>query len=272
MSQSQSIKSPPITWKALPKYQLKNLKADFKIADFERLANGRHVKKILDAILSNQFYDPVVRVTKEKPYLVIDAQHRLQALYIAHTQHGLKEYDLMLAIYPPEFARFIYRKINMGKRLVAKDHLKALDNGKVAFFTELRPWLSHDPRPDKPQYDSVVQAVYYSKGAKKAASVEDLDTILQQITNKDIEKLKIFCEAVVAHSPYIYGAAVYYAAIFRNIFKISIENNLSKTQIISLINATINSKDIKAVMKDRRWDDLLKVYAMITDKIMPTIK
>lgn len=178
MSQT-AISSPPIIWKELKNYQLKNLKKDFNIAEFERRASPGHIKDIVNAILSNKFYDPVIRVVRAtKPWVVIDAQHRLQALWICYSQHGLKSYNLMLAIYPEQFARTIYRRNNMGKALLTRDHSRALDDKKTPFFMELKPWLQHEKTPQKQSYPEMLHALHYAKGARNIVQIRELDSVV----------------------------------------------------------------------------------------------
>jgi hypothetical protein len=272
MSQVKPI-PPPITWKPLFNYDLSKLKEDFKIADFERTAKPSHIREIVTAILTNRFYDPVIRVVKDtKPFVVLDAQHRLQALWLAHTQYGLKKYNLMLAIYPEEFARTIYRRLNMGKPLLTRDHSRALDDKKTPFFTELQPWLSHDRTVSKGPYTDMLHALHYAKGARHTVQVRDLDSVLGGITKHDIEIMKNFCQAIKSHFPVVFHALVYRAAIYRNIFKIGHENNFNAVQFGSLINAATSNSKIKQVTAGRKHSDLLVAYKIMVDEILPKIK
>jgi hypothetical protein len=92
----------------------------------------------------------------------------------------------------------------MGKPLQLKHHLKALDDKSNKFFTELEPWLSHHPRPDKPLYINMVQCMVYTRGYK--VNIENIDYVIEQTKPKEIEVAKKVCQAASAHTPVIFGS------------------------------------------------------------------
>src|SRR5690348_15496392 len=59
-----SIQSPPVKWQYVKNYQLKNLKTDFGIPEFQRKTSSKHINEIVRAILKNEFYDNVIRFYK----------------------------------------------------------------------------------------------------------------------------------------------------------------------------------------------------------------
>jgi hypothetical protein len=267
-----NVKSPPVVWTPLLKYKLKNLKEDFQIADFERVINQGHVKKIKQAILEGTFYDNAIHVTNDKkPWSVIDGQHRLSALWLCYLENHVEEFDLMLATYPREAARIIYRRLNMGKTLQLKDHLKAMDDGKHPFFTELKPWMSHDPRPDKPVYISLLQAIHYANGGKDSISVLTLDTAFKNIKNTNIAAAKLFCEATKRHTTKIFGERLYFSNYYRNIYKFTLKYNLKEKQIDKLIKLILEDNQVQEIAQTRNMIDLVRTYEFIREKILPKV-
>lgn len=262
----------PIVWKALPRYHLKNILDDFQIADFERQINNRHVRMLKDAIMQNKFYNNMICVTnRESPWVVFDGQHRLSALWLCHIEEGLKHYNLMLGIFPKEYARLAYRRINMGKPLRLKDHLKALDDKKTPFFTELSQWLTHHPRPDKLLYVNVIKAMTYARGYGKIASIETVDYVIEQTRPNEIAIAKKILQATFTHTPTTYGSRLYQSPIFRNLFKAAYKHNLSDLQISRLIDLLLKSNVIKEITQFRKHSDIVKVYEYMQEHLLPGI-
>ena len=270
--QKMLIRSPPVEWKPLFQYELKNLRNDFQIADFEREVSTKHVHYLKDAIMSNKFYNNMISATQgDKPWNVFDGQHRLSALWLCHIEEGLKKYNLMLGLYPKDYARIVYRRINMGKPLLARHHLKALDDKKNPFFTKLEPWLSHHPRPDKPLYMTMLQAFVYARGYGKAAGIDNVDYVLEQTTAKEIETGIKLCEVTASLTKEIFGERLYHVPIYRNVFKATLVHNLNHAQIEKLINKMLKDHQIKEIAKTRNHADVAKVFDYIEAKILPEI-
>jgi len=267
------IKSPPVQWVELKQYKLENLYNDFKIAEFERTINDSHVLKILDSINNNRFYDNVIRVAKLKngTWLVMDAQHRLKALHHAYKTLGLTHYDLMLAVYPLDYARLIYRKINLGKSLKPADHLKAMDDKKTPFFTELKPWLTHDPRPDKLPYMAMLQALAYARKSRPLTQ-QDLDDFIPSITEKEVKQCAVMLAACSRHTPTVIHGKIYKSAIFRTVFRILIERNISEDDTISILKFASTNKRIYDVHHWRKNTTLNEVYALLLENLEDILK
>lgn len=264
--QQYKIVSPSVQWKQLRGYQLKNLKKDFQIASFERTASAKHIKQIVDAITTNNFYDNVIRVVKNKKtgkYAVIDAQHRLQALFIAHKEYGLKKYDLMLAIYSEKFARTTYRRLNMGKRLLTRDHSMALDDGSKPFFNELRPYLSHQKTASKSSFLEMLHALNYAKGRTRPVQIMQLDDLISSVTPDEIKILKEFSHAMQVFSPVVPRSFAFSMLVYRTVFRIGYENNFSKDEFLDLVEKASQNKKIQEMYKFRRQTDLNLAYKII---------
>jgi len=264
---SQKIIPPPIKWVPLKNYRLANIKKDFQIADFEReLANG-HVDYIREAIRNNEFYNIMLCVVKGKPYVIIDGQHRLTALLLEHQQNKLKTYNLMLAVYPEEFARNIYRRLNFGKKLKAEDHTRALDDGKSQFFNELQPWAMHQRRADKVSYMDVLHALKYAKRIQQfkradALNVLQLEPFIKSLTQEDIDLAKLVVSTLRKDYPMTHDSPIYMMAFFRNLFKLAKSHKLNERQISSVAKQLVDRKDLVNLAKARSHHEVVRIYSI----------
>ncbi len=113
----------------------------------------RHIKKMVSSMVNNEFYDNTLQVTKKisGKFDIIDGQHRIESLGKLRDEHGVTHYDLVLHIYPELLSRKIYRKLNLGRSLTLGNHLRALDNGKNAFFIRLRHKYVHYNKGNVPK-------------------------------------------------------------------------------------------------------------------------
>lgn len=278
MSQQEiylNVNSPPVTWKALPRYKLENIKRDFKVADFERNISFTHVDNIVKAILNNEFFDNVIRVIKEKnEFALIDAQHRIQALWICYQRHGLKEYDLMLAIYPKEFARLIYTRLNMGKKLLMSDHSRALDDKKKPFFNDLRQFLYHYRTNEKASYTDLLNAYNYAKGSKNTIQIQKLPTLIEEITEGELKIMIEFCKSCKRFSPMVFGSAIYKTVIYRNVFKIGFKNKWKENQFNEMFEIASSNKELLSLItgKWRKYKDVEDGYKIILTQCLPKME
>lgn len=259
------VKPPVIHWKSLKHYDLSQLKQDFQIADFERRQAKKQVEDILDAILKNKFYDTVIRVVKvKKRMVVIDSQHRLQALYLAWKEHGVKFYDLMLAIYTKDDAMTIYRRLNLGKRLLPKDHTKALDDGEIVFFNSLRGVCKHDKDNRFMSFVEIMNALNYTKlDEHKALQPGNFDDFLKLITREDITAVKTCLESLKRFKRGTAGTLFYQALIFRNLIKLTKEENLTSDQIYELVEKLIKNDELLVLSTERKLNLLPDAYKII---------
>lgn len=267
----KTVLSPKVQWKELKHFPLRKIKEYFKIADFEREVNTKNVRNLKTAILDNNFFNNAIFVTNsQKPFVVFDGQHRLSALWLCHIENKLQNYDLMLAIYPKEYARTAYRRTNMGKPLQLRHHLKALDDKTVKFFTELEPWLSHHPRPDKLLYINLLNAITFARGYR--IHVDNIDYVIAKTTLKEIEYSKTFLTAIKHHSPVIYKAQVYNSVILRPAFRTGLENKLDESQLTKLFNLMLNDEIIKEANLTRHKEDILRAYERSKTLVLEVLK
>lgn len=187
---------PKIKWIALTNYDLSNIDKNFLIGDFEREVNPHHIREVLESIMTNQLWDNVIKVVQlgPKKFGVIDAQHRLIALKKAHAL-GVERYNLMLAVYPPEHARNIYRKVNLGRKLTVRDHVKAMDDGTVTFFNELRKKLLHYPK-DGIGFVDMLSAFIHADTDYSWPKLTDFEKNIYKITKKETDSMNIFLETM----------------------------------------------------------------------------
>ena len=261
------VKSPKIQWKKLTNFDLSKLKETFQIADFERKQNNKHVDEIVDAILQNKFYDIVVRVVKSgERLIIIDSQHRLQALYIVFKFHGVTHYDLMLAIYEKKDARTIYRRLNLGKRLVPKDHTLPLDDGVFPIFQELKGYATHVKNNTTVSFVNVFDAINYLKNNEfRAMSPVNYDDFLLTITPKDTRVMKLCLETLRRFNRGTSSTIFYSALVFRNIIKIAYEKNLSGSEIYDLVEKLQKDDQLLALSTERKLNLLPKAYELMEE-------
>lgn len=159
----------------------------------------------------------------------------------------------------------------MGLPLQLKNHLKAMDDGKTPFFTELAPWLSHHPRPDKPEYVSILQAIAYSRGLTRAVSINTVDDVISVIKQKEIDVAIKLCSVTKSYNPQIFGNRLYQAPIYRNAYKAAYVYSLNEQQIQKLIDSMLKDKIIPELAITRNRKDLVRVYEHIKENIIPGI-
>ena len=266
------VRSPTIIWKPLKAYELKNLDRDFIIADFERKPSQEHINKIVRAMLDNEFYDTIMRVvkrTKSPKWMVIDAQHRTQALKILHEKYGVKKYDIMLAIFQNhDEARLIYRKLNNGKRLTVYDHSVAIDNGKLPFFNELRDYCYHYRNPERMAYVDVLFAYNYARSGRPEGSLEKLEQSIKKVQARDMPIIKTFMATLKRDHPTVTLNPIYRMGIFRPSLKIGLERNFGEKDFSKMFDAILKNRDIIEVSNGRKKDNLVAIENLILLQVL----
>lgn len=273
MMTTEEIVSPQVQWRQINQFNLAKISAFFHVADFERKTSNIHINRIVNAILENKFFDNIIRVIKnaEGGFEVIDGQHRLAALWICHTEHGLKTYDLVLQIFNDERARTVYRKINMGKPLSAHDHTRALDDGSIKFFNESRKYLSHKRTDKKGSFVEMLSALNYAKtNVPLPASPQRLESILANITDFDIRKINQMCEALYLASPVLKDSMYYKPIIARNIFRIIYEYDLDIIDAVSILNKAVTNSQIKWRLDKNAQKYIAESYNILIKEVVPS--
>ncbi len=259
---------------ALKDYDLHHIERDFELAAFERKVSYDHVADILEAILNNKFYDNIIRVAKLQngKYGLMDAQHRMHAFVVAREKYGLQRYNFLLLVHPEEQARSIYRKINLGKVLSLRDHTKAIDDGNVKFFNELREWLSHYPRDREIGFVEMANAWLYAKKFIARPEARDTEKSFKQITEADTERMKIFlkatCNVLGSNKK---GVPSYRAAVFRNIFRLFEEKHLDQDQLTRLIEVVQNDDRIVDRSMETNIGAFRSIYTYVQDDLLQKI-
>lgn len=257
------------TEKFLPNFPLKNLERMFSIAVFERPIMLRHVKKMVNSMVDNEFYDNTLQVTKKMSgqFDVIDGQHRIEALGLLRDDHGVTHYDLVLHIYPELLARKIYRKINLGRTLTLGNHLRALDNGKNPFFTRLRHLYVHYNKGKVPKFEQILNALHYAKnGSPRAVNAILLDRMFRAITSSDIDMILLFGKAIHKVEPKI-NTMLYKYGIYRNLFRVGYENNFTISKWYDFISICNNDKVIMAYHRERTINGMKRTYSYMVDEL-----
>lgn len=258
----------------LNNFDLKKIEDTFEYANFERRISKRKVHMIANAMMDNKFTDNVLRVcdgNKSSDYEVLDGQHRVEGLRYARDNFGLDGYDLILMKYQGGNRREIYRRLNLGKPLTLTDHLKALDNGKMRFFNEMRSYCDHYRTPGKMAYRSVVNCLYYSKSTSiRAVRPLAIDDFLKTITAKDIHIMQLFLKLlpqIATNSDSIF----YHYTLLRNFFRIYYENKTSDDKMMALGDILSHSSKIKELAEKRDSFAMRGIYHYIIDIAGPKI-
>lgn len=257
------------TVKFLPNFPLKNLERIFSIAVFERPIMLRHVKKMVNSMVTGEFYDNTLQVTKKMSgqFDVIDGQHRIEALGKLRDDYGVTHYDLVLHIYPESLGRKIYRKINLGRTLTLGNHLRALDNGKNSFFVRLRHQYVHYNKGQVPKFEQILNALHYSKnGSPRAVNALLLDRMFRSITSSDIDMILVFTKAIRKVEPKI-NTMLYKYGIYRNLFRVGYENNFNLTTWYDFISICNSDKVISAYHRERTISSMRRTYSYMIDEI-----
>jgi len=258
----------------LNNFDLTKIEDTFEYANFERRISKRKVHTIANAMMDNKFTDNVLRVcagNKSSDYEVLDGQHRVEALRYARDNFGLENYDIILMNYQGGDRREIYRRLNLGKPLTLTDHLKALDNGKLRFFNEMRKYCDHYKSPGKIAYRTVINCLYYSKSTSiRSVRPLAIDDFIKTITVRDLQIMQSFLKLLpqIATNP---DSIFYHYTLLRNFFRIYFENKTNDDKMIALGDILSHSNKIKELAEKRDSFAMRGIYHYIIDIAGPKI-
>jgi len=257
----------------LADFDLKNIEKYFSYADFERKISKKKVTAIANAMIDNKFTDNILRVCvgTSTRYQVLDGQHRVEALKYARDKFGLLEYDVILMDYQGGDKREIYRRLNLGKPLTLADHLKAMDTGKVEFFSKLRSLCDHYRKPGMMTYRNIINCLYYAKSSSiRAIRPVNIDDFVLGITDRDIEIIKKFIPLLhkIATNP---DSIFYHYTLLRNFFRIYYENKTTDEQMTMLGEILIKSSKIHELAEKRDTYAIRGIYHYIIDVSGPEV-
>ncbi len=269
------IYNPPKSYfKELKGFRLKNLEKVFDVAHYERRMSGRHVNRIVQAILQSKFYDNTIRViksTKTKKYLIVDGQHRIEAFRILRDQYGLMSYDITLQVFEEKDQRDVYRRLNLGKKLTLKDHLKAIDNGSIRLFNRLRQYYHHDVSKDNPRFEHIVNAVYYSKTlTMKAIEIQDIEKFLKGVTDKELHTVREFTIGIknLGVKP---NSKFFKANFYRNLYRVFVEKKIGRKELEQFAILASNDKYILERNDSRNTQAVLELYEHLISTVYPKL-
>jgi len=258
----------------LNNFDLTKIEDTFEYANFERRISKRKVHMIANAMMDNKFTDNVLRVcsgNKSADYEVLDGQHRVEGLRYARDNFGLDGYDLILMKYQGGNRREIYRRLNLGKPLTLTDHLKALDNGKLRFFNEMRSYCDHYKTPGKVAFRTVINCLYYSKSTSiRSVRPLAIDDFLKTITLRDLQVMQAFLKLLpqIATNQ---DSIFYHYTLLRNFFRIYFENKTSDEKMIALGDILSHSSKIKELAEKRDSFAMRGIYHYIIDIAGPKV-
>ena len=264
---------PAYTWKIMKDFPLKKLEKTFTIADFERPLRIRHVKKILNSMINNEFFDNVIRVILKRngQFEIIDGQHRIEALGRLRDEYDVTKYDIVLMIFPEKLSRKIYRRINLGQALRMEEHLRALDNNRHPFFVMLRPYFVHYNDGKYPKFEMILNALYYAKnGSPRAVRAMLLDRMFNNITPGDLQMIIAFSRAMCKIDPIVIPKShkeLYMYSIYRNMFRVGYENNFNQSRWENFISICKTDRVIYELHNIRTVASVRRTYSYMVEQI-----
>ncbi len=266
------IASPIYEWKSLKNFPLGKLEQTFFTAEFERPLRLRHISKIVEAMIANEFFNNILSVIQKRngKFEIIDGQHRIEALKELRDNYGVTHYNLVLMIFPEKYARKIYRRINLGQPLKMQDHLRALDNGSHPFFTQLRTYFVHYNDGILPKFSMILSALSYAKnGSPRAVRPLLLDRMFKNITINDLKFIKSFSVAIANVEPHIAKRhqILYSHPVYRNTFRVGYENKFNEKTWENFITICKTDKKIDALHKIRTMAAIREIYGHMIEKI-----
>jgi len=277
------VKSPPCEWKHITHFELSTILDTFEIPNWQRILSEVHRTNICKAILNNDFYDNAIQVYEinngVQKYGVCDGHHRLMALYHLHREFGIKHYALVLQIFEEEYARQIFFRNNLGKQVSMNDITKDLDDGTIRFFNHMRADYSHKPTKTTTTFTNLLSAIKFAKDkTPRPLQRPVIEHHIAGITSSDLSYCNKFTRCIKQVSEFVPHSFTYRAPVFRALYRVGFENDLTDEKLKAIIQATIDSRKPKELVKMNKGNEVIAyVYQFITnilcDRIgIPVIK
>lgn len=260
ISKLKEVHSPKVKWFTLNNFYLPNIPKKFIMSDFQRRQNAAHIRKIVEAILNNEFFDNVIRCVKLKgdQYEVIDGQHRLKALWICYKNYGITNYTIVMQLFEHNDTREVFRRLNSGKHLTPYDILKTFDMGNIPFFDELREYVNHYKTGTNMTFLQLLKCVNYKNNpeqSQRELPMRKLKDTLDGITADEISYL--YRQAKAVH--FIYkkslNTMVFHANLNRIVFSLGVKHNFSFDEFVKFFEKILFDKEIIELCH-RRWSDV----------------
>jgi len=141
--------------------------------------------------------------------------------------------------------RQIYMALDSGKPLTSFDITKALDDGNIKFFNELRKYCSYYPSKSTVTFHSCLAGIEYSKSKTIFYGKGSINKTLKQIKNEDISLLKYCLENMFMVFEKNTQNPIFSAINFRNVIRILVKNK----QLIT--NQNHFQRFLKCLMNDK---------------------
>jgi len=272
------IRSPKCEFKRDSHFPLDTILDTFEIPDFQRVLAETHKTQIVNAIMNNDFYDNIIQVydlkNGKRKYGVANGQHRLMALHLINQQFGLKEYELILQIFPFDMARQVFFRYNLGKKVTLSNITKALDDGTVKLFNEFRGDYEHKSSKKCTSFHNLIHAIRYAKtNSPRPLPVYQIEHFLQGISKSDIVYIRKFTRCVTTVSPFVANSFTYRMPVFRALFRVGWDNDLTDKNFEKIIQSTLDSTQAKDIVKDEgnKIECISYIYQYITNVLCDKI-
>ncbi len=127
-------------------------------------------------------------------------------------------------------------------------------------FNRLRDWYSFNGSSHKGRYDSIFNALYYTKlDSMRAVHVKDIEKFLKTITEDDITKAREFTIAMQKVSDDAHSV-IYKAPMFRTLFKVGYEVGFDRMTWQQFIKNCVNDVKVLQLADDKRYESQKQLY------------
>ena len=221
--------------------------------------------------MNNQFFDNIARcIKKDDKYLVIDGQHRLLALWKAHSIFGLERYDILIGIHNSmQSERVIYQKINQGMKLKILEVLKSMDDGSYEFFNQLRSYCEHYRSINRISFFDALNCIAYYRNKSGARhtllTLYNLLDELKTTTKPEIDEFIYFITTLYQIHTRV-EQKPFNPIMLRSLYITTRDKNLTGTELRHLVNYIRNNDKIPNSVKYKESFDMFA--RLINRKIM----
>jgi len=264
----KAIHPPKCKWVTIDDFDLSKIPIMFVPAEFQRKTSSAHVYRIVESIINNTFYDNTIRCVKlpNGKYLVIDGQHRLQALWVLHKQYGIKHYNIVMQYFKNNESREVFRKINSGRKLTTIDFLKTMDDGTYSFFDEIRDYATHKLSKNIIGYLKLLNALNYQRtGLPGSVPSHALEDLLSTINPDDMAHMYRIAQASAQSYKKLKSDRVFAKSLTLPLFTIGHLHNYSHDDYVQHLEKIVTSDKISEILKEPLGVMHKKMFAAVNE-------
>lgn len=245
----------------------------FKVVEFERRPDNSLKNRLKKSIIQNGILTPIVLTVwengaKEKPFLIIDGQHRFLALQDLLLEEGFrKSFKVTLHKIKAKNeaeAAHIYRKLNTDvKGTTMKDILKTYCNIYPDFFVLLNRYCRDYGDKEYIPFVDVLQAIKYAK-TKNAHTMrrDDVEETIKRVKVWEIKRAAQFIDSLYEKFGRDRDLFIYKSGVFRALFRIFWENfeDMITRKWDTFLNKANSCKFLKDTSQHRSVESVTLIY------------